>query len=147
MKIPRFETPKFTLRELHLIPYHSIESPGSPRTQTLIPDLRTAFQLQFTASRLRSIDQSLASPDVSVAITFIAGEGCRQHLGLSPHREYFIINDHLYERLTMRDIGKRGSTGLKRVIDGRLTYWVLLVEPSNHADLMDAIKTYVQRIR
>lgn len=143
MKIPKLKTPKFTLRELRLIPYHSIEASVSQNQelQRLNP-----LQLQFPFKRLLDLDQFLVSPDANVAITFSAGEGCKRHLDLTPHREYFIIGDDVYERITIRDIGKRMAKGLSKIINGRLTYWVILVKPSNHADLTNAIKTYVQRI-
>ncbi len=104
------------LKVIRIVPYDS-----------LIPTLFKgidAYRLRFPFKTMSELDQLklryLVVPDQKVGVLFIGSSW----VGLKANRDYFTINNNLYERINHRDIGNKLATGLK-VYENNCLVWLM----------------------
>lgn len=96
------------LEDARLIPYRNLRV----ASHTAVTKIKNAHIMTFSKSVYDIDDSELTDPNSKPCVFFVAGVGSKA-AGLKPHRWYFATNEHLYERISNRDIGRSGAMGLK----------------------------------
>ena len=121
------------LKHLRLIEVPEIGDVENPHRALPGPHflLSRIKQMTFSKPRISNLyvtSRASVIPDVTSAVTFVAGKGSTDE-GLRPGCEFYLVGDKLYRRLTWVDMGVKGKEcGFKAVRNKRLTYYVVEVE-------------------
>lgn len=138
----------FGIKGLKAMALHYLGPVRHDELMTQIPQHITRqelIEIQFMCSTANGSERfPLDSPGTQIVISFLGAWGCLHYHGLYPHREYFFHNDVFYERMTMKDLGKRAKCGFRRIIDGRLSYALRVVQPKHPDELIEALGALVR---
>jgi hypothetical protein len=80
----------------------------------------------------------LANPNAKVGLGAVAGSGSKATLGISAQAGVVLIDNTLYKRLTLKDVGRRGQKGLTQQENKRLI-WFLKPICTPQQDILDSL--------
>ncbi len=101
---------------------------------------RMIFPFQNWYQGTLEIDQSVVNPDTQVCVSFTAGSGATEH-GMVSGRNYFWVDETIWERINYTDLGMKRQTGLKFYKSKKLIYWVRIadIKPSGIVEVNNQI--------
>lgn len=68
--------------------------------------------------------RDLANPEARVGASAVTGKGAKTTFGIPALSSIVLIDNNLYKRMTLRDVCRGGSCGLKRQNKNRLIWYV-----------------------